>query len=69
VKVVTNVGFIWRLAAAAKKKPSDGHARAQEAPHGCVEYFNDDPVVHNWTYKPDKAAECDSNLANPDLVG
>jgi hypothetical protein len=23
VKVVTNVGFIWRLAAAAKKKPSD----------------------------------------------
>jgi hypothetical protein len=23
VKVVTNVGFIWRLAAGAKKKPSD----------------------------------------------
>jgi hypothetical protein len=23
VKVVTNVGFIWRLAAAAKKKQSD----------------------------------------------
>jgi hypothetical protein len=23
VKVVTNVGFIWRLAAAAEKKPSD----------------------------------------------
>jgi hypothetical protein len=63
------VGFIWRLAAAAKKKPSDAVKRAQEAPHGRIKYFNDDPVVHNWTYKPDKAARHDSTLANADLMG
>jgi hypothetical protein len=34
-----------------------------------AEYFNDDPVVHNWTYKPDKAGRYDSNLANADQVG
>jgi hypothetical protein len=69
VKVVTNAVFIWRLAAAAKKKPSDAVKHELKKPHGRVEYFNDDRVVHNWTYKPDKAARYDSNLGNADLVG
>jgi hypothetical protein len=34
-----------------------------------VDYFNDDPVVHTWTYKLDKAASYDSNFENAELVG
>jgi hypothetical protein len=32
-----------------------------------MDFFNQDPVVHTWTYKLDKAAWYDSNFGNADL--
>ena len=34
-----------------------------------MDYFNQEPVVHTWAYKLDKAAEMISNFENAGLVG
>jgi hypothetical protein len=32
-----------------------------------IKYFNDEPVVHTWSFKLDKAAQYDSNFGNDGL--